>query len=154
MTTLVALRPGEIEQHVFDCACGLCDDNKKSHTVNLHQLELSQISDEPLAANARGPSPAEAIDAAVALCKENGWRPLPVQAYIATVQVVVFAESSADACDWFSETLRAAPDLVDWQYFRPENGVSPVDGNGLCYPSPIDIPADYSEGCAFESEKC
>ena len=67
-----------------------------------------------------------------------------MQAYIATVKILVAAPSLGDACDVVSATLSDPTNtaFVDWSYLPTTNG------NGVTYPEPTpDIDLDsYIEG--------
>lgn len=61
--------------------------------------------------------------------------------YVATVQILVRADSQAEACDGISGMLRecGCPNfLIDWAYFK--------QGNEYIRPSLVTIPKGYREG--------
>jgi len=145
--SLVHMKLAAIKYNLFE------GDTGNLHMVTVHPLELSNVSEE-FVHRLVGDSREDAEKAACAWCDENGYVVLPANCYVATVQVVVHAESAGAACDWFSETLRGADGLVDWAYHNVQRmNLTPVDSNGYCCPAEILIPEDYSEGMAFEKEK-
>ena len=75
-------------------------------------------------------------------------------AQIATIQILVEADSPAEAADFMSETLRDMPGVLDWSYFNPEvMQLTPTDEHGYCSPTEREHGPDYEEGNAFFSEK-
>lgn len=71
--------------------------------------------------------------------------------YLATIKVLVEADSPAEACDLLSEMLR--PAVVDWTYLGQDMPISQYmvdpDYPGapmLATPSEVEIGKDYEEG--------
>lgn len=76
--------------------------------------------------------------------------------YLATIKVLVDADSESEACDVIGELLRG--DVVDWCYLLEGDDPTPytlADWKGpqqptACYPTPFEIPDNYEEGDAFD----
>jgi hypothetical protein len=71
--------------------------------------------------------------------------------FIATIKVLVKADSQAEACDLISETLR--PATVDWTYLGLNYPLTPLVPelmqNPYRSPSEITLPDNYDEGDIF-----
>lgn len=73
-------------------------------------------------------------------------------AQIATVQILMDVDTSAEADALLCEVLHGDV-IVDWTYLAKDMQVTPINEDGVCYPSNCEYGPDYQKGNAFSGEK-
>lgn len=76
--------------------------------------------------------------------------------YIATLQVLINADTRGEACDAVSNLLHrddgVDTGIFDWSYCHQSMPVPPCDEFGFCSPAETQVSEDYQEGDAFQGE--
>jgi hypothetical protein len=73
-------------------------------------------------------------------------------AQIATVQILMNVDTSEEADALLREVLYGDV-IVDWTYLSKDMPVTPINKDGVCYPSDCEYGPDYQKGNAFSGEK-